>query len=185
MSNKVETIDLKGKAYATVPARVKEFRENCPRASIETKPTLLEDGSYMFSATIIKDLSDEFSARATGTALSKSKNADKEKDFEKLETIAVGRALALLGYMASGAIATGEEMEEFNAYQQEKITDTISSLRSVSDLAQLKEVFMGLGNLMANKEIIAVKDEMKEKLTPKKPKKEEGEVDESELPTKL
>ena len=36
----------------------------------------------------------------------------RQKQFEKQETIAVGRALAFAGYLASGDIATAEEMAE-------------------------------------------------------------------------
>lgn len=152
------------KEYATVPARLKQFREDCPRGSIETKPNLLPDGTVIFSTTIIKDLKDEHSARSTGSAMGKTTGT---KAFEKLETISVGRALALLGYMASGDIASSEEMEEFQAYREEKIVDAIQSLQSVTTLEQLKEVFMGLGNLISEKDVINAKDEMKKKLTPK------------------
>jgi hypothetical protein len=179
ISMKTPTIDLKGKSYATVPARIKEFREACPHGSIETKPTMLEGGAIMFSTTIIKDLSYEFSARATGTSMGKGTG---EKAFEKLETISVGRALALLGYMASGDIASSEEMEEFNAFKQEKKDEVISNLKSANSLDQLKEIFMGLGNFMSDVDVIKTKDEMKVKLTPKKVKVEEGEVAFAEIP---
>jgi hypothetical protein len=68
----------------------------------------------MFSAYILKDKSDPNSADATGHSYGKTTD---EKAFEKLETVAVGRALALLGYLNNGDIATSEEMEEFNQYK--------------------------------------------------------------------
>lgn len=198
---KTATIDLKGKSYATVPARIKEFRTDCPHGSIETKPTMLEDGSIMFSVIIIKDLSDEFSARATGTALSKAKTGDKEKDFEKLETIAVGRALALLGYMASGDIASSEEMEEFQKFQEKKdeeIKHLCKVLEECKTVDELKEKFLS-SNLMTNADVVACKNTIYKKLTSvqteevkplakkviKKAKVEEGEVEVSLLPPDL
>jgi len=35
------------------------------------------------------------------------------KDFEKQETIAVGRALAFAGFLSDGEVASYEEMEDF------------------------------------------------------------------------
>ena len=115
---KVKTMDIKGNEYAKVAERVKQFREDCPNGLIETKPEIREDGQIMFSVRILKDKSDTNSAEGTGHSLGKAVG---DKAFEKLETIAVGRALAMLGYMSSGEIASSEEMEEFNAYKNEKI----------------------------------------------------------------
>lgn len=160
---KTPTIDLKGKSYATVPARIKEFREDCPHGSIETKPTILDDGSIMFSTTIIKDLSDEFSARSTGTSLGK---VNGDKAFEKLETISVGRALALLGYMASGDIASSEEMKEFYEYKNALKEKVIVLLQETSDLEELQKVWNGLtGEQKQDKEILKVKNDLKIKYT--------------------
>lgn len=119
----VETIDLKGKDYATVPQRLKQFREDNPRSIVETNPTFQDDGTVVFSAKIVKDKSDPYSAEATGHSYGK---LGLEKAFEKLETIATGRALALLGYLNNGQVATTEEMEEFKAFQFDKVVDEIN-----------------------------------------------------------
>ena len=137
-------MDLKGKEYATVPARIKEFRQANPNGLIETKPQILE-GEVMFSARILKDKSKPESGEATGHAIGKRTG---EKAFEKLETIAVGRALALLGYMASGEIASSEEMEEFNAYQENKKVEAklsaIEKLQGARTLAELGSAWSSL-----------------------------------------
>lgn len=159
---KLNTITLQGKEYAQVATRLKEFREQCPNGSIETKPTIMEDGVIMFITTIVKDLRDEHSARATGSALGKQGDT---KAFEKLETISVGRALALLGYAASGEIASGEEMQEFLAFKDEKVQKAIAQLQTATSADQLKQIFMSLGNLKAYPEVIATKDEMKKSFT--------------------
>lgn len=109
----VDTIKLKGNDYATVPARLKEFRSKNPRADISTKPTI-EDGMVIFEARITVDKSDPASASATGHSYGKIGG---EKEFEKLETVATGRALSLLGYLNNGQIATTEEMLEFEDYK--------------------------------------------------------------------
>lgn len=118
MAKKVQTTKITGGAeYAKVADRLKMFREECTQGSIETLGDI-KDGYIIFKTTIIKDLSNEFSARATGTAMQKMD--EKTKAFEKTESISVGRALAMLGYFASGEIASSEEMEEFQDYKETK-----------------------------------------------------------------
>ena len=56
--SKVQTINLKGNEYATVPQRMKQFREDNPRASVDTTPTFQPDGTLVFTAKITKDRSD-------------------------------------------------------------------------------------------------------------------------------
>ena len=121
--NKVQTINLKGNEYATVPQRLLEFRNKHPRASVETKPEFQTDGTVVFTATIVKDKSDPSSASATGHSYGKLTG---EKAFEKLETVATGRALSLLGYLNNGQIASSEEMEEFEEYQLQQVKDEIN-----------------------------------------------------------
>lgn len=118
----VQTIDLKGNKYATVPQRLKEFREKNPHSLVETKPTFQPDGTVVFSARIVKDKGDDTSSEATGHSYGKLTG---DKAFEKLETVATGRALALLGYLNNGQIATTEEMEEFNQYKIDQIVEEI------------------------------------------------------------
>jgi hypothetical protein len=119
----VQTINLKGNEYATVPQRLKQFREDNPRSLVETKPEFRED-MVVFSARIVKDQADPTSATATGHSYGKLTG---DKAFEKLETVATGRALALLGYLNNGQIATTEEMNEFHAYQFEQIVEEINN----------------------------------------------------------
>lgn len=146
---KINTINLQGKEYAQVKDRLAEFREKCPNGLIETTPTIQTDGSVMFKARILKDKSDENSAEATGHAMGMNKGV---KAFEKLETIAVGRALALLGYATNGDIASSEEMEEFIEYQQTKkeqqVFDLMAKVDEITNLEELRVFYKenkGLG----------------------------------------
>jgi len=136
--NKVDTIDFKGNDYALVPDRLKAFREANPRASIETAPTLQPDGTIIFKASIVADQADENSPKATGHALGKN---DSAKAFERLETVAVGRALANLGYLNNGQIATSEEMLEFEEHKNELI---LSEIAEATDRAQFAEILAKL-----------------------------------------
>ncbi len=126
----VQTIKLKGNDYATVPQRLKEFREKNPRASITTKPTIT-DGVVVFEAHIKSDQSKADSPEATGHAYGKLTG---EKAFEKLETVACGRALSLLGYLNNGQVASTEEMQEFEEYRLEKYKTDIEQAQSVDEL---------------------------------------------------
>lgn len=165
-NRKATTMDLQGKEYARVPERLKLFREDCPRGSIKTDYKFLESGQVVYTAYINKDKKDPSAGDATGHSLGGVKGT---KDFEKLETIAVGRALALLGYLASGEIASSEEMEEFNAYKEEQhkklVNLALGGIESASTIEELRELFVGLGSLIADEKVIAAKDKRKEELT--------------------
>lgn len=166
MNKKAATIDLKGNDYAKVAERVKLFREDTVRGSIETQPTHNPDGSVTMKATIIADLSDEHSKRATGHSFGK---VSTDKAFEKLETIAVGRALANMGYLASGEIASAEEMEEFEQFQEnqrlEAVNAAIESIQAAKTAQELKTIWTTLGgNVAAQPEVIKAKDNQKIKL---------------------
>lgn len=127
--SQVQTINLKGNEYATVPQRLKQFREDNPKSVVETTPTIQPDGTLIFAARILKDKSDENSAEATGHSYGKVKG---DKAFEKLETVAVGRALALLGYLNNGQIATTEEMEEFAEYKEEQFALAVAEIKKAT-----------------------------------------------------
>lgn len=135
--------------YSKVADRIKEFRQDCPFG--ETKTNIEIKGDYIFAtATVTKDRSNESSASATGNAIAKLTGF--EKEFEKLETLAVGRALAFLGYGASGEIASSEEMEEFMEYKQtqkqELVFDLMAKVDEITNLEDLRKFYTenkGLG----------------------------------------
>lgn len=151
--------------YAGVADRLKEFREKNPRAKIATQPTINEDGSAMFQTTIIADKAEESSAEATGTAFYNATEMKKPKAFEKLETISVGRALALLGYLNNGEVATTEEMDEFNAYKEDKVEQAIEGLQAAESIEELRHLFLSLGTLVKDQRIIEAKDKRKVELS--------------------
>lgn len=149
MSKKLTTIDLKGKAYATVPTRIKEFRENCPNGLIETVPDFLPDGRVVFKTHILKDKANSSSGESTGNSIGFITDPKTglaiDKAFEKLETISIGRALAILGYMASGDVASFEEMEEFLSHKetarQLKIQEIKEQVDTIKELPELRKFY--------------------------------------------
>lgn len=181
MSKRLSTIKVSGGDYAKVASRLKEFREENPRSKHESAYTVDDHDNVVFTVWLWRDKTDlldlmksgitdgeilRSSADANGTA--KNNTSKKDKDFEKLESIALGRALANLGYLASGEIASLEEMQEFEKYQTEKIAAekeaAIDKLSSAKTIEALKEAFMSLGELMADSDVVAAKDKAKEKL---------------------
>ena len=105
----MKTINLKGKEYAPVSARVEQLHKDYRKASITTSYDFRE-GFVIFSATV-KNERGEFNGHAFG-------KIGQEKAFEKIETTAVGRALAFAGYLSGGEIASYDEVESF--YDKEK-----------------------------------------------------------------
>lgn len=143
---KTATINLSGKDYAQVKDRIKAFRTDCPFGSIKTTPIFTDDG-IMFKAKIIKDKSDPNSAEAIGHSYATSAKNEKEKQFEKQESIAVGRALAFLGYASDGEIATSDEMEEFLG---QKEMDRIEKLEEIKQMVDATETIESLREFYKN-----------------------------------
>ena len=189
---KLDTIDLKGNQYAKVATRLKQFREDFPNSKIETAHFTLEDGVTEFTAYVWKDKTEYMSllrevkdpivargsADANGSASKKMGSGD--KDFEKMETVAVGRALAMLGYLSSGDVASLEEMEEFTAFKSEKrfeaMTAAIAAIEAAETMEQLREAFVK-SDLMQEPSIVAAKDKRKQELSAPPPDKKEDAND--------
>jgi len=105
----IKTINLKGKAYAQVGDRVNAFHQTYKNGSIRTDLNITGN-TAIIKATVIPDVENE-KRYFQGSALSVSLN--KEKGLEKLETTAIGRALAMAGFATDGQIASYEEIERF------------------------------------------------------------------------
>jgi hypothetical protein len=157
MNRQVDTIKIGGGSeYAKVAERLKLFREDRPNGKIETDKGLRDDGSYEFTAWVWKDKTEYLEvlksignakeARGSADATANAKGFLKSnKDYEKLETIAIGRALAFLGYAASGDVASYEEMEEFYKQKEEEkqqyILDQIALFEQAKTMEELRELW--------------------------------------------
>lgn len=104
----MKTINLKGKEYAPVSARVEEFHKAYPDGTIVTTMDFKE--GYVIARAEITFGEREFTGHAFG-------KVGQEKAFEKLETTAVGRALAFAGFLAGGEIASYDEIKAFEDRQ--------------------------------------------------------------------
>ncbi len=105
---KIPTIDIgRGVQYAKVASRLAELHADNADSLIEVKTSydVVEGVGVIFSAKVL-------TRNGAFTGHSCGKITGREKGFEKLETVAVGRALAFAGYLASGEIASAEEMSD-------------------------------------------------------------------------
>ena len=108
-------LGAKGK-YLTVPYRIKFVRDFFgERMSIQTDSTELANGSHKFKANIYID--DKLVSVGESKQM---KNADKE--FEKQQTVSIGRGLSILGFFGD-ELATAEEMEQFLKPQKKVVKD--------------------------------------------------------------
>jgi len=108
-------LGAKGK-YLTVPYRIKFVRDYFgERMSIQTESTELTNGSHKFKANIFID--DKLVSVGESKQM---KNADKE--FEKQQTVSIGRGLSILGFFGD-ELATAEEMEQFLKPQKKVVKD--------------------------------------------------------------
>ena len=171
----MKTINLKGKNYAPVSARVEQFHKDHKDGSITTETTFTE-GYVIVKATITFGViySTEMNATSVGainplqarTFTGHSYGTVKgEKAFEKLETTAVGRALAFAGYLAGGEIASYDEIENF-VDDTMTVEEACHKLKVVTSLQNLKLVWEDLPTeIKKDNEVLAMKDEMKSKLS--------------------
>jgi len=177
---KVKTMQLSGNDYAKVAERLRLFRNTFPHSKTESAYEYEEDKSVVFSVWVWKEkqdlielmragVTDKATLRASADANGSARGqiGTKVKDFEKLETVALGRALAVLGFLASGEIASFEEMEQFEEFRQqqnaEAVKKAIKSLEGAKTMDELKKAFVAT-RMMENPQVVAAKDKRKAEL---------------------
>ena len=102
----MKTITLKWKQYAQVSERIKAVHIDNKNVSIKTELNWIWDKGALSVQAIITTDKGEYTGHSFWTWT-------KEKGVEKLESVAVGRALAFAGYLADWEIASYEEVEDF------------------------------------------------------------------------
>lgn len=197
MIKSVETKKMGNFNMASAADRVVAFWELYPKGKISVERNDYE-GNLVYKAFIWKDKATFMDAVKSGVpmdilmetadAIAEARNetALNKKDFEKLQTISIGRALAIMGFTKDGRIASDEELElykskaglydaaEYKAQKQE----LLDSLDGSSDLEVLQAIWTNAARanvrLIQDEECIKVKDAMKDKFT--KPKKEKKDA---------
>ncbi len=162
MARKTKTMNLgKGNtqiSYAKVPDRVAEFHKDNKNGKIDTSYEF-RDNQLIFKAIVTPDCAKP-ERTFPGTSFGKLIN---DKALEKLETVAVGRALAFAGYLSNGEIASSEEMEKYEESQTiVDVSEAMAKLQGAKTLAELAQVYRALSpEERDNTEVNTLKDELK------------------------
>lgn len=118
---KIQTIDIKGKKYATVDSRVEFFREKFPAWSLETEYPILDlDKGVCVCRAVVKDENGKVVADGYAHEWQSKPGSmvNKTSYIENAQTSAVGRALGFIGIGINGmGIATAEEVQTAIAHQ--------------------------------------------------------------------
>jgi hypothetical protein len=124
VNERIKKIEVKGKAYACVAARVQAFREMCPEGRISTEIISMADGIVVMKSTVTDETGRVL---ATGMAYEKEESSyiNKTSYIENCETSAVGRALGMLGIGSDEQMASAEEVANaINSQQVMKARET-------------------------------------------------------------
>lgn len=195
MVRSVQTTKISGGAdYAKVADRMLEFRKDWPRSKSMTDHEEIrnEEGKVVevkFYCWLWKDKKDydemvksgvtdidvlRSTADADGAAKAAASVLEQPKAFEKHQSVATGRALAYLGYAASGEIASFEEMELYEEEKNERlrqyVEDQMILFENAKTLDELKDLWIAC-TAKANKDLVAAKDKRKLELEAKIEKK--------------
>ncbi len=120
---KTTRINMKGRTidYPLVKDRVQYFLEEYPNGYIDTDVKFFEEKSIALCKAVVMFHKKEasLSQRFTGHAMGP---VNAEKSLEKLETVAVGRALAFAGI---GIIESISSADEINLYKSRQTNSTV------------------------------------------------------------
>lgn len=167
--------------YAKVTDRLEAFRTNHPNSKILTSYKN-ENNKVVFKAFLWRDKTELIQSLANGVSkeliyltadaeATAQKTITNDKDFEKLETMAIGRALSNLGYSSTGKIAESM-VSELDQYKDELYQDSVDSvidrLKNCKTLDELKSNYQALNPVLRiDKTIKVITEEIKKKLNAK------------------
>lgn len=104
--------------YVGVHDRIAQFREKYPEGHIVTTKEDLSEEEVDFKAEVFRTGEEAAKSIPASTGYSRTYiSEDNDKCLERGETVAIGRALAILGFEITKALASKEEIE---AYKQNK-----------------------------------------------------------------
>lgn len=140
---RLERIDIRGRQYATVDARVLAFWELFPNGRILTE-LVSDTGERCVVKATAYDMDVPI---ATGHAF-ELKNAsyiNKTSYLENCETSAVGRALGFLGIGSNGSIASADEVSNAIAQQEQAGKSVTRKLNRFAHFNELKKACIEAG----------------------------------------
>lgn len=116
VNSQLKTMDIKGKKYVPVNERIKGFKMLYPNGSLVTELVKYEDSIIIMKAIAF----DEGRVLATGYAkeIEGSSNINRTSALENAETSCVGRCLGLLGIGIDTSVASFEEVNNAQMFQE-------------------------------------------------------------------
>lgn len=138
---RLERIDIRGRQYATVDARVLAFWELFPNGRILTE-LVSDTGERCVVKATAYDMDVPI---ATGHAfeLKTASAVNRTSYLENCETSAVGRALGFLGIGSNGSIASADEVQ--SAIEQQAETSVTRRLNRFARFNELKKACIDAG----------------------------------------
>lgn len=136
VNSELGSIDVKGKEYVEVNARVDGFRKLFPEGAITTEIISLADGVCVMKATAYDDTGRIL---ATGTAYEKENSSfiNKTSFIENCETSAVGRCLGFVGIGITTSIASAEEVQ--NAIENQDLVKKVTKAQAQTLMQMVDE----------------------------------------------
>lgn len=155
VNERVKKIEVKGKNYTCVAARISAFRELCPVGTISTEILSLADGVVTMKTTITDE---NGKILATGMAQEKETSSyiNKTSYIENCETSAVGRALGMLGIGSDEQMASAEEVA--NAINNQNKQANVQSQQNQTPAKTKEEIEAEKARIMKEKEEAAKKE---------------------------
>ena len=137
MADPKKTVNIHGKEYVTVAARLEAAHEkHGGQLSINTEILNQSDESVTMKTTVIHHLEDgtvrTFTGHASEVKASNPREVNFGKFLENCETSATGRALAAMGFGIDGAFASADELKSVQLLQNgevEKLKAEIQALK--------------------------------------------------------
>ena len=144
VNKKLQTVDIKGKAYVQVNTRILAFRELFPMGQILTEILSNENGVCLMRATITDG---QEHVLGVGHAYEKETSSfiNKTSYIENCETSAVGRALAMVGIGTDASMCSAEEL--VNAITNQK-NDDESKMKAKADEVAKQKISEGKVNAL-------------------------------------
>lgn len=127
-ANKDGVVNIHGKEYHTVAARVQRFREANKGMSIETQLIHHDDEKVIMKALIMEG--ERLIATGYAEEVRASSQINRTSALENCETSAIGRALACFG-LAGTEFASADEL--VGALTNQKIQDAVQKLIEHND----------------------------------------------------
>lgn len=139
INDSIERININGKPYATVPARMQGFRKLFPDGRIVTEILTMDNENVVMKTTVMDESGNVL---ATGHAQESrnASNVNKTSYIENCETSAVGRALGMIGIGSDKSMASAEEVRRAIAQQEGRVPteETINEKIGAEEIEKIR-----------------------------------------------